>query len=401
VFRRGTDLAKYARMVSRDEIEKNDFNLNLPRYIDGRPLEDRQDIEGHLKGGIPERDVEALSSYWTACPTLRRSLFKKKRPGYFDLAVKSDVIRAAIHDHPEFIAFTGGLSKHFAKWRQQETTRLKALKKKFHPKPLIAELAEGLLKHYESRPLINAYDVYQHLMDYWAETMQDDAYLIAEAGWKAETYRVIDTKKGKDGKEKVTDKGWVCDLVPKPLIVARYFAKEAKKIASLDSEMERAASELAALEEEHGHDEGLLSELVENGEVKATVAGVKARLKEIKGDKSAMDEADALNSWLTLAEREKELKRQIKQAEDALDDKALATYPKLTEAEVKALVVEDKWMASLEARIGGETTRVSQSLTRRVKELSDRYGSTLPALAEEVKALERAVAKHLAKMGHA
>jgi type I restriction enzyme M protein len=207
VFRRGADVAKYARMVGHGEIEKNNFNLNLPRYIDGQLLEDRQDIQGHLKGGIPERDVEGLSPYWTVCPTLRRALFKKTRPGYFDLAVKSEVISAAIHDHPEFITFTGGLSKHFARWRERETTRLKALKKKIHPKPLIVELAEGLLKHYESRPLINAYDIYQHLMDYWAETMQDDAYLIAEAGWKAETYRVIDTKKGKDGKKKVVDKG--------------------------------------------------------------------------------------------------------------------------------------------------------------------------------------------------
>jgi type I restriction enzyme M protein len=245
--------------VSRDEIEKNDFNLNLPRYIDSQPPEDRHDIEGHLKGGIPERDVAALVSYWAVCPALQGALFKTNRPGYLDLAVKPDAIRAAIHDHPEFRAFTGGLSQHFAVWRERETTGLKALGIGFHPKALIVELAERLLKHYQARPLINAYDVYQHLMDYWAETMQDDAYLIAEGGWKAETYRVIEKKKGKDGREKVTDKGWACDLVPKPLIVARYFAEEAAVITRLEAEMDRAASELAALEEEHGHDEGLFT----------------------------------------------------------------------------------------------------------------------------------------------
>ena len=228
-------------------------------------------------------------------------------------------------------------------------------------------------------------------MDYWAETMQDDAYLIADGGWKAETYRVIERKKDKNGKETVKDKGWACDLVPKELIVARYFAKEAAKIADLEAEQERVAAELAALEEEHGSEDGLFSELVEDGEVVVTVAGVKARLKEIKGDRSAAEETKALKTWLDLAEREKELKRAIKDADAALDDAALKTYPKLTEAEVKSLVVDDKWMASLEARIAGETTRVAQALTRRVKELADRYGATLPSLADRVTELEKAV----------
>ena len=160
-------------------------------------------------------------------------------------------------------------------------------------------------------------------------------------------------------------------------------------------------AELAALEEEHGSEDGLFSELIEDGEVVVTGAGVKARLKEIKDDQLAAEEAKALKTWLDLAEREKELKGAIKNAEAALDDAALRTYPKLTEAEVKALVVDDKWMASLEVRIGGETARVAQALTRRVKELADRYGATLASLADRVTELEKAVARHLAKMGHA
>ena len=401
VFRRGADARKYARMVGYDEIEKNDFNLNLPRYIDSQPPEDRQDIEGHLKGGIPERDIEALAPYWAVCPKLRATLFRSNRTGYLDLAAKPEAIRAAIHDHPEFSAFTEGLTAHFAAWRKSETERLKALALGFRPKALLAELAEGLLDRYRGRPLIDAYDIYQHLMDYWAETMQDDAYLIADGGWKAETYRVIERKKDKNGKETVKDKGWGCDLVPKELIVARYFPKEAAKLAAVEAEQEQVASELAALEEEHGNEDGLFSELIEDGEIVVTVAGVKARLKEIKGDRSAAEETAALNAWLDLAEREKELKQQIRAAEAALDDAALQTYPKLTEAEVKALVVDDKWMASLERRIAGETARVAQALTRRVKELADRYGATLPSLADRAMELEKAVARHLAKMGYA
>src|SRR5439155_13884039 len=114
-------------------------------------------------------------------------------------------------------------------------------------KEVIGALSEDLLAYYTGQPLIDKYDVYQHLLDYWAETMQDDCYFIAADGWKAETYRVIETDK--KGKEK--DKGWACDLVPKSLIVARYFAKEQTAIDALTAELESVTAKLVELEEEH------------------------------------------------------------------------------------------------------------------------------------------------------
>jgi type I restriction enzyme M protein len=401
VFRRKQDVPKYARMVGYDQIERNDFNLNLPRYIDSQPPEDRHDIAGHLHGGIPDRDVEALSGYWAVCPTLRATLFKPNRPGYVDLAVPPDAIRTTIHAHPEFVAFTDSLNDHFEAWRADETPRLKALVPGFHPKALIAELGERLLAHYDGRPLIDAYAIYQHLMTYWAEVMQDDAYQIAAEGWKAETSRVIERKKGKDGKEKVTDKGWTCDLVPKELLVARYYAEEAAAIAADETERERVTAEMQALEEEHGSEDGLFAELVEDGDLSINDARAKARLKEIKGDKAAAGEAFALNEWLKLSARDKELKKAIREAETELDDLAYAHYRRLNAAAVQALLVDDKWMAALEARIGGETARVAQGLTRRLKELSERYTAPLPALAENVAGLEAKIAAHLMTMGFA
>ena len=86
-FTRQVDVPRYARMVAVEEIERNDFNLNLPRYIDSQTPEDRQDIEGHLRGGIPEADIDALHRYWEICPGLRGALVRPNRPGYLDLAV--------------------------------------------------------------------------------------------------------------------------------------------------------------------------------------------------------------------------------------------------------------------------------------------------------------------------
>ena len=251
VFTRRLEVPRLSRMVSVDEIEKNDFNLNLPRYIDSQTPEDLQDIEGHLKGGIPVVDVDALKPYWSVCPKLRKTLFKANRPGYVDLAVEKTAIKPTIYEHPEFTAFITGMNAHFAAWRETSAATLKALKAGCHPKQLIVTLAEGLLAHYHDKPLIDPYDIYQHLMDYWAETMQDDCYLIAADGWKAETSRIIETKKSKDGKViKKIDKGWTCDLVPKALLVARYFAKEQAEIDKLAADLESVTAKLAELEEE-------------------------------------------------------------------------------------------------------------------------------------------------------
>ncbi|WP_321430374.1 type I restriction-modification system subunit M [uncultured Methanolobus sp.] len=361
VFTKQTEVLKYSRMVSLDEIEKNEFNLNLPRYIDTQEAEDLQDIEGHLHGGIPCADIDALKRYWDVCPQLREALFREMRPGYLGLTVDKSAIKSTIYEHPEFAAFIDGMNDHFTQWRKRTSNRLKQLEVESHPKELIAELSEDLLAHYSGKPLINHYDVYQHLMDYWSETMQDDCYMISVDGWKAETYRIIE--KDKKGKEK--DKGWACDLVPRELIVARYFAREQELIDEITAELE----------------------------------SVTARLKGIKGDREAKEEADALNEWLNLSKDETDLKKKLKDTETALDSKAYAYYPKLTEGDVKSLVVDDKWLSALDTAIHGEMDRISQSLTQRVKELAERYETPLPQMTERVAELEAKVNEHLERMG--
>jgi len=392
VFNRHLEAPKYSRMVSFDEIEKNDFNLNLPRYIDSQQAEDLQDIEGHLKGGIPERDIEALGSYWNVCPELRHSLFKVNRPGYVDLAVDKSGIKAAIYEHTEFSAFITGMNEHFAVWRSKTAKTLKALEPGGHPKAVISKIAEELLAHYLGKPLMDPYAVYQHLLDYWAETMQDDCYLISADGWKAETARIIE--KDKKGKEK--DKGWTCDLVPKLLIVARYFATEQASIDQIAAELEAVTAKLAELEEEHGGDEGAFAELE-----KVNKAEITNRLREIKGDKDANDEAAALYEWLKFSECESDLKKRLKEEESTLDAKAYAQYPNLTETEIKTLVVDDKWLTALHSAVHGEMERISQALTKRIKELAERYEVPMPLMANRASELEAQVNQHLANMGFA
>ncbi len=414
-FTKRLEIPKYSRTVGLEEIEKNEFNLNLPRYIDSQEPEDIQDIEGHVNGGIPQVDVDALERYWAICPNLRQTLFKDNRPGYLSLAVEKTAIKPAIYEHSEFAAFITGMNAHFDHWRQScsgnpkpqlgngnaklQLGNLKSLQLGFHPKEIIAELSEDLLAHYTNKPLIDKYDVYQHLMDYWAETMQDDCYLIAADGWKAETYRIVE--KDKKGKEK--DKGWTCDLVPKALIVARYFAKQQEAIDQLAAELESIAAKITELEEEHSGEDAPFS-----GFDKINKASIVARLKEIKAEIEelesgegdwVLEEKRVLEEWLKLNDEEAGLKKRLKEVEAELDKLAYAQYPKLTETDIKTLVVDDKWLAALDAMIHGEMDRISQTLTQRVKELAERYETPMPQLSSRAADREAKVYRHLEMMG--
>jgi len=392
-FRKQGDVARYARMVTFEEIAdpKNDYNLNLPRYIDSTEPEDLQDIDGHLRGGIPERDIDALDAYWQVIPGVRSLLFQPAdRPGYFHLQLPIAEVKAAILNHPEFIAFNATVTQIFEQWQQANTPRLQGFSQNGHPKALIETISEDLLATFKTVPLLDAYDLYQHLMDYWGETMQDDCYIISGEGWVAETYRIRET----DKKGKTKDKGWACDLVPKRLIVARYFVSEQAAIEAKQGSLEAITASLGELEEEHDGEDGVLGALE-----KINKAEVNARLKEIKGDKEAQEEAAVLKQWLKLNTEEADYKKAIREAEAALDQLAYEKYPQLTEEEIKTLVVGDKWLTTLAVAVQGELDRVSQTLTGRIRQLAERYATPLPKLVAEVETLSARVEEHLKKMG--
>ncbi len=327
-------------MLSFAKIEDNDYNLNIPRYIDSQEAEDIQDIEAHLLGGIPNLDIDALKGYWEVYPSLRKSLFGKySRDKYSSLNVDKDAIKQTIFEHQDFMAFSEGMETLFFEWKTKSTHTLKAMQIGLKPKVVIVELSEDLLVHYTDKSLISKCDVYQHLMDYWSEVMQDDSYLISADGWKAETYRILVENKPK----KLVDKGWTCDLVPKELVINRFFLKKKQAIEGLKAENDILVGQLIELEEEHGGDEGYFGELD-----KVNKGNVQARLKEIQRDQEAKEEIKVLKDYLELIEKQAEFNRQIKELKTELDKKLYAKYPTLTVDEIKTLVVDDKWMATIE-----------------------------------------------------
>ena len=391
-FRKSVDVPRYARLVPFDEIadRRNDFNLNIPRYVDASDPEDLHDIDAHLRGGIPKRDIDAFAADWQQFPTIRRDLFELARPGYLQLTVPIEEVHATVVQHAELAAFRERIEQLFRKWRAAISPKIVGFDVGGHPKDLISTVSETLLAAVRAAPLLDAYDVYQHLMDYWAETMQDDVYQIAAEGWVARTARILET----DKKGRPKDKGWTCDLVPKPLIVARYFATEQAVIDTVQAELETTSAALAEIEEEHGGEEGALGALEDVAKTE-----VNARLREIENDAEAREEAAVLRRWLELSEAEAALKRNVKELDAILDQLAYDKYPRLTEADVKSLVVDDKWMAHLSMTLREDVDQVSRTLAERVRELAERYSTPLPALAHELTVLAERVDAHLLSMG--
>ena len=413
IFNNLSEQEGYSRMVPFSEIADpaNDYNLNIPRYIDASEPEDLHDLDAHLNGGIPDCDIDALQNYWTVFPSLRGELFKGNgRPGYSDPQVEIRQVKTTILNHSEFNAFQGRARASFNAWREKHEPMLLDITVGTSPKEVIHALSEEMLQSFSEMPLLAPYDVYQCLMDYWDETMQDDIYLIASDGW-VEAAKPRDAIEDKDRKIKETPdltlkrRKYKMDLIPPVLIVERYYAAEGDALDMLDAEQDDAKCTLDDFVEEHTADEGLLlGALNDKGNV--TQASVKARLKEITPDLvTPLDDEDTDEEWntleccLSLLEAKSKADKAVRAAQSELDEKVMAQYAALTEAEIKTIVVEDKWFASVQTAIEDEVQRLTQQLTSRVKELEERYAQPLPQLAIVVEEFSAKINRHMRNMG--
>jgi type I restriction enzyme M protein len=239
--------------------------------------------------------------------------------------------------------------------------------------------------------------------------MQDDCYLIAADGWKAGAQpREIRQVKNKDGKlvwpeahdYKKGKRRFKSNLIPATILISSYFAAERDAIESIEGELVTIEQQLRENKEEEGGDEGLLVEVVEGegDKQKITAKALKARLKGIGNDPDFADEREALEEYSTLLDKQADAKAMLKKAQDDLDAKLDAKYPKLAEDDIKTLVVEEKWLATLAATVQGELDRVSHTLTGRIRQLAERYATPLPLLTIEAAALACRVDEHLKKM---
>ncbi|MGB3602676.1 type I restriction-modification system subunit M [Gordonia sp. (in: high G+C Gram-positive bacteria)] len=405
-FNKQIEIDRYSRMVPMSEIAdaKNDYNLNIPRYIDSSEPEDLQDLSAHLHGGIPDRDLDALQGYWDAFPQLRSQIFAPNRPGYSDLAIDVGAVQQAIFDAPGFHKLRDEATGIVEDWFAAHRDTLASITADTKPNNLIAAIGDDLLSRFKPMPLLDEYDVYEQLMTYWHDTMHDDAYLVMADGWlnAAKPRKTIEDKERKlsETPDLVVGSGrsatkYKMDLIPPALIVARYFANEQAAIDDLTAAAEEATRAVEEYVEEHAVEDGLLADAMDDDKIsKALVA---ARLKAIKtgGDP---DEIKALQHATKLYNAEATAKKAVKDAQGELDLATLKKYGDLTENDIKTLVLDDKWQATVVRRVAGEVEALTRDLVVRIQQLGERYATTVEDLDSELQKLEAKIAGHLAAM---
>ena len=438
VFKRQTDLPHYARMVPVTEIANstNDYNLNISRYIDSSESEDLHDLDAHLNGGIPNCDIDAFHAYWNVFPSLRATLFKDNgRDGYSDTRVETRQVKTTIQEHTEFKAYTERVVSVFEAWCSTHQPQLKNLKVGELPRKVIHTLSEDLLTRFADLPLLDCYDVYQRLMDYWVETMQDDIYLIASDGWDAgRVLRAAYENETPDFLLKMGKKTlkYVGALIPADLIVTVFLSREWAQIKKFENALASTSQRKEEFVEEHTGDECALNGLEgRSGITKTAVRQRAIHLKDlilknypentpeyayakairkttfgscdwthgIKDEDGIFEELDILHEYIQLIERESKWKKTYSAALKNLYEQVQVRYGTLTDAEIKTLVVEYKWLACLRVAIEEELERLTQRLAGCVKELEDRYSRPLPEIEQEVKAFNNKVEEHLVNMG--
>ena len=404
VFTKQQDLSRFSRMVPLSEIAANNYNLNIPRYINSSEPEDLHDLSAHLQGGIPNRDIDALGKYWQVFPGIRAALFTEGRTGYSKGLVEASQAKSTILNHGEFTAFASQSLEPFKAWC--ERADLKSIQQGDLPKQIVHRISEDLLARYAHTPLLSKYDIYQILMDYWADSMQNDVYVLVQDGWSGgkQIREIFPTKKGgkniwQESHDFVIGKQrYRAEVIPRSLVEKRFFSELLDELAELNTRAEQDSQALEEFVELHAGEEDLLAE-AKNNKGKITQKLGNARLKELKSSLADPDELAALEKCLNLVKKEAAAKKKVKEKQSELDLAIFKQYPQLVETDIKTLIVEDKWLATLGANIKAEIERVTQQLSNRVKELEERYAKPLPMLSQSVEDLSDKVAGHLKAMG--
>ncbi|MBL4937786.1 type I restriction-modification system subunit M [Clostridium sp. YIM B02515] len=292
---------KYARFVPNQEIKiKNKYDLNISRYIDSSDVSDLQSIQAHIHGGIPAVDVESLAKYWSAFPTLKDSLLKEHSEGFFALKVDKDHIRQTVYSNEEFAAYGNKVDNAFLRWKNYAEGPLTTVNADTDIKKMIISLAQKLIAEYEPLTLLNKYDVYQVLLAYWNEILNDDVMMIKadERGYglARDTENIMGTvTSGKNkGDEKII--GWEPVLILKEIVIAALFPEEKKAIEDAQVVAAETESRLAELLE-NTDENSVLSSISEDGKVK--IKDIEAEISTILSHLHT-EETDALEKMLAI-----------------------------------------------------------------------------------------------------
>ncbi len=387
-------IPKYAQVVTKDTIRLNEYNLNIPRYVDSSENTENWDIYACMFGGIPENEIDELTNYWKAFVGLRDILFKKNND--VNATLKVTDINATITNYKQVIAFATKFDtafKDFGAYLKNELLTNCQTVKINREKTV---LSNAIFKLLEDIELIDKYEAYQLLSDKW-DVIKVDLEIIQTEGFEAtkvvEPNMVIKKKNGKDVEEQ---EGWKGKIMPFELIQENYFLKELKSIQDNENRLQEIAAQYDELLDQLTQDDKE-SETVneaQDGFVNAEVIKEAKRIRaEIKKKKSL--ENDVLETIILnvddLITEEKALKTKIKTQTIALHNTTKTFIENLSDEQV-LFVLEQKWISPVVLTLNSMPTTVISQLTTKLQTLAEKYATTYADVANEINQAEKTLA---------
>ena len=366
VYESQQEIKGYSRLVPYSEIlEDNAGNMNIPRYI--QKIDDTlpQNIEAHLHGGIPEHDINTLDKIWNISPELKEKVLGLSDHNKYKLNIALDNIEKFFEDdkalHAEKVKES---TEFFEVWKNKAREMLLNVDSSTQPKKLVRELGDMILKDYENSLIVDKYSVFDCLMNYWNETLQDDIYIIKADGYEAG--RGVSYQYDKKGKLK----NFEGEIIPSEIIEWEYCQDKWEEIEALADEIEYLNSEI----------EDLRGEADEEADDELTPETLKA-----------------------ISDKEKEVKnlsREVKKLYKEFDEAILKKYSELSIDEIKHLLFDEKWTARLTQDINNEIESVLNSSMSRIVMIAERYVRTLGEIESDIEKSREAVRDVLKGMGY-
>lgn len=359
----------YSKNVRIEDVELEGFNLNIPRYVDATKKEAQPDLKAHLLGGIPKQDLDCFEKFWEIAPNLKKELFSDdSKNGYCILNINKDDIIDKVKSSKELAEYSLSVNKKIELWEKEIENKLLVVNNTTRVKELIEDISEQLLSIFSNDILINKYDAYEYLMKYYEEIFKDDLYMITDTGW------IPSLTFAKDKKGTIKKNEFDSELLPKYIIIYKFFEPENKVIIENNNNLDSLTSDFESLVDENTGDESLFKD---DDKVNEKL------LKDLKKDASD-DELIIINNLLDILNNQKKLKKEIKEYQEDLNEKVINKYKTLNEKESQHIIVYDKWFKSLENKFANCLNSLTNTLGNNISKLEEEYESTLSDLNVEI-----------------
>jgi type I restriction enzyme M protein len=373
------EIKNFSKYVTYDEIIKEDYTLNLPRYISVKKDEELENLDAHLEGGIPTSELDKLSIYWKFLPNLKELLIKDKNEKYKLLKFDNDSILTEVKKHKDYSKLIDDTKISIQDWLKQNYDTLFNLTVNLKPKTEFEQLTKTIFESFDKNSIVVNYEIYEEFTTYWDETLSDDLYMVSAEGWNININTV----------EKKSYFDWSSDLLPKDVVISNFFVTEKNNLDQLNLSQKKIENELDEIIQENSDENGIFLDFD-----KINKTTVSKKINEIKEDKNQEDLL-ILRKCLLKYEELSKIKSKFKIDSSELNKKSFKHVSQFNENEIKNIIIEKKWFLEIEKKIIKNLNKKILAFVSEIKNLSERYSISLSELENNIDIISKEVENNL------